>query len=83
MSAAHPLTLRRRCFANGDYVGADKFYTQAIIKDPTNAAYFTNRALARMRMEQWDAVVADCEKAVELMPKSRSFPAARTRPSAC
>ncbi|KAF8535994.1 hypothetical protein BDD12DRAFT_852937 [Trichophaea hybrida] len=37
---------------------------------PTNAAYFTNRALTRVRMEQWDAVVTDCEKAIELLPTS-------------
>lgn len=53
-------------------MGADKFYTQAIIKDPTNPAFFTNRALARLRMVQFDAVVADCAKALELMPTSRA-----------
>lgn len=58
------------CFQKADFVGADKFYTQAIIKDPTNAAFFTNRALARVRMEQWEAVVTDCEKAIELVPTS-------------
>ncbi|KAI5848826.1 hypothetical protein BZA05DRAFT_87935 [Tricharina praecox] len=59
-----------QCFQNGDFVGAEKFYTQAIIKDPTNAAFFTNRALARTRMEQWKAVVEDCEKAIDLLPSS-------------
>jgi len=58
------------CFQTGDYVSADKFYTQAIIKDPTNATLFTNRALTRMRMEQWEAVIADCEKAIDLLPTS-------------
>jgi hypothetical protein len=34
--ALSPLTPRDSCFQSGDYVGADKFYTQAIIKDPTS-----------------------------------------------
>ena len=69
------------CFQASDFVGADKFYTQAIIKDPTNAAYFTNRALARVRMAQWEAVVTDCEKAIELLPSSCAPPLPPPLPS--
>lgn len=71
MATAEALKLSGNAyFQSGDYVSADKFYTQAIIKDPTNAAFFTNRALARVRMEQWEAVVSDCEKAIDLLPTS-------------
>jgi len=58
------------CFQSGDFVGADKFYTQAIIQDSSNAAFFTNRALARLKMDQYEAVIDDCNKAIELMPSS-------------
>ncbi|KAG0131124.1 hypothetical protein HOY82DRAFT_344434 [Tuber indicum] len=58
------------CYAEGDYVGAEKFYTQAIIKDSTNAAFFTNRALVRLRMDMYDQVIDDCLKAIDLIPSS-------------
>ncbi|KAL7273629.1 hypothetical protein RUND412_003504 [Rhizina undulata] len=58
------------CFQAGDFAGAEKFYTQAIIKDSTNAAFFTNRALTRLRMEMYEEVICDCLKAIELLPTS-------------
>ncbi|KAI5820702.1 hypothetical protein BZA77DRAFT_301461 [Pyronema omphalodes] len=71
MASADALKVEgNKWFASGDYGKADSFYTQAIIKDPTNAAYFTNRALTRVRLEQWEAVVNDCQKAIELVPQN-------------
>ncbi|KAF8460415.1 hypothetical protein BDZ91DRAFT_773075 [Kalaharituber pfeilii] len=58
------------CYQAGDYLGAEKYYTQAIIRDPTNHAYFTNRALARLKLSLWEAVISDCQHALELLPTS-------------
>lgn len=58
------------CFQAGDFSGAEKFYTQAIIRDSTNAAFFTNRALARLRMNMFEDVINDCLKAIDLNPTS-------------
>ncbi|KAH8151150.1 uncharacterized protein LAJ45_04852 [Morchella importuna] len=58
------------CFQAGDFSGAEKFYTQAIIRDSTNAAFFTNRALARLKMEMFEDVINDCLKAIELSPSN-------------
>jgi len=60
--------LGNSCFQQQDYLGADKYYTQAIQHDPTNCALFTNRALARNRLQLYPSVIADCERAIELQP---------------
>ncbi|GAU89022.1 hypothetical protein RvY_01621 [Ramazzottius varieornatus] len=40
-------------------------YTKAITKDPSVAAYYTNRALCYLRMQRWDLVCKDCSSAIE------------------
>ena len=56
----------------GDLYGAIDDYTRAIDADPTVAAYYNNRAAARMSLEnpQTSKAIADCKKAVELDPKN-------------
>ena len=34
-------------------------------KDPSVAAYYTNRALCYLRMQRWDLVCKDCSSAIE------------------
>lgn len=58
------------CFQKKDYLKAECLYSQAIICDPTNAAFFTNRALARSKLEKWSETVEDCRRALELLPTS-------------
>ena len=41
-------------------------YTRAIQKDPTEAKFFTNRAMARLKLQSWDACIDDCIKAIEI-----------------
>lgn len=41
-------------------------YTRAIQKDPTESKFFTNRAMARLKLQSWDACIDDCIKAIEL-----------------
>ncbi|RBR03892.1 hypothetical protein FVER53590_06280 [Fusarium verticillioides] len=54
----------------GDYFGADSLYSKAIIADPKNPLLYTNRAMARLKLELWDSVVADCEACVQLAPNN-------------
>ncbi|KKK17985.1 hypothetical protein P175DRAFT_0510631 [Aspergillus ochraceoroseus IBT 24754] len=58
-------------FKEGDYNGAEEFYSQAILKNPREPTFFTNRALTRMRLEQWAGVEHDARTAIDLYgPKS-------------
>lgn len=58
------------CFQASDFIGAERFYTRAIIHDATNPAYFTNRALSRLKLSLWEAVIDDCQHALDLLPTS-------------
>ncbi|KAF9874691.1 chip protein (carboxyl terminus of hsc70-interacting protein) [Colletotrichum karsti] len=55
-----------RHFQQGDYAGAEALYSKAIIADPKNPNLYTNRAMARIKLEMWDSVVADCESCLGL-----------------
>lgn len=55
-----------RCYQNGDFQEAELLYSKAIQKDPSNAKFFTNRAMTRIRLEAWDGCIDDCIKAIEL-----------------
>lgn len=57
-------------FQRGDYKTAEELYSQAIICDSTNPTFFTNRALVRSKQSNWDAVMQDCRKALDLVPNS-------------
>ncbi|KAH7198196.1 uncharacterized protein B0J16DRAFT_330001 [Fusarium flagelliforme] len=57
-----------KCFIQGDYVGADSLYSKAIIADPKNPALYTNRAMARLKLNYWDSVITDCEACLQLTP---------------
>ena len=57
-------------FKTGDYVAASSKYGAAIQKDPTNPFLFTNRAYARIKLEEWSPVIDDCLKSLELNPNN-------------
>ncbi|OTA04346.1 hypothetical protein A9Z42_0049210 [Trichoderma parareesei] len=59
-----------RHFQAGDYIGADSLYSKAIIADPKNPALYTNRAMARLKLNHWDSVIADCETCLSLSPNN-------------
>ena len=51
-------------------------YSQAILKNNSEPAYFTNRALCYMSVKKWAAAADDCRRALELdmrHVKVRSF----------
>ena len=45
---------------------AEEYYTQAIRKDARNPKLFTNRAMARLKLQMWNNCIDDCLKTVEL-----------------
>jgi STIP1 family protein 1 len=42
----------------------------SLIVDPNNPALYTNRAMARLKLSQWDDAIADCNECLKLSPDS-------------
>ncbi|KYK59145.1 U-box domain-containing protein [Drechmeria coniospora] len=59
-----------RHFLSGDYIGAEGFYSKAILADPKNPILFTNRAMARLKLSLWDSAASDCNTCLVLAPSS-------------
>ncbi|XP_018792783.1 PREDICTED: E3 ubiquitin-protein ligase CHIP isoform X1 [Bactrocera latifrons] len=48
------------------YDDAASCYTKAIMKNPNNATYFTNRALCYLKLKRWELSCHDCRRALDL-----------------
>lgn len=59
-----------RLFSLLKYEDAANCYTKAIIKNPTKALYFTNRALCHLRLKRWESSCQDCRRALDIDPCS-------------
>ncbi|PHH80362.1 hypothetical protein CDD80_1807 [Ophiocordyceps camponoti-rufipedis] len=59
-----------RRYQAGDFVGADSFYSKAILADPKSPLLFTNRAMARVKLGLWESVIDDCNACLALAPSS-------------
>ncbi|XP_035914655.1 E3 ubiquitin-protein ligase CHIP [Anopheles maculipalpis] len=57
-----------RLFSARKYDDAVNLYTKAIIKNSTNATYFTNRALCHIKMKRWETACSDCRRALDMDP---------------
>ena len=57
-----------RYFQAGEYTQAEALYTKAITADPTAPLLYTNRAMARIKLNMYDGVVGDCEQSLALLP---------------
>ena len=57
-----------RAFQLGDFPQAVKAYTQAIAAEPENAAHYTNRAAAYIRLGDMSSAIADANAALTLQP---------------
>ncbi|XP_077288834.1 STIP1 homology and U-box containing protein 1 [Arctopsyche grandis] len=55
-----------RLFTLRKYEDAVNCYTKAIIKNPSVAIYFTNRALCYLKMKKWDSSCQDCRRALDI-----------------
>ncbi len=51
-------------FSNQRFEDAIDSYTTAIIKNPYNAVFYTNRAVCYLKLKSYDRMVMDCEKVV-------------------
>jgi tetratricopeptide (TPR) repeat protein len=60
------------CLAKGKIDAAIAAYSEAICLSPI-AAFHTNRAMAYKRKDDWNACIADCERAHAVIKKSRSI----------
>lgn len=48
------------------YEDAISCYSKAILKKPSSATYFSNRALCYVKLRQWELACQDCRRALEL-----------------
>lgn len=53
------------CLKRGLYKSANKYYSDALENCRDMLPLYTNRALARIRLEQWQEVVDDCTRVLE------------------
>lgn len=49
-----------------DYLNAIPHYSKAIEMNPDDPAFFLNRALCRLRLEDYEAAITDCDSALKL-----------------
>eukprot|EP00794_Sanderia_malayensis_P009028 gene9028-9995_t len=70
MSATELKDQGNRLFAARQYEDAIGCYSKAITKNPNAATFYTNRALCYMKLQSWQKVITDCQKALELDSKS-------------
>ncbi|KAF9960515.1 STIP1 y and U box-containing protein 1 [Mortierella alpina] len=57
-------------FKTKSFDDAIQEYSTAIVKDPKVATYYCNRANCYLKLGRYSSVVSDCERVVELDPKS-------------
>ena len=57
-----------RLFNLHKYEDAAYCYTKAIIKNPSQALYFTNRALCNLKLKRWESSCQDCRRALDIDP---------------
>ena len=55
-------------FLAKQYSQAIEWYTKAVQADPTDAAFYSNRAAAYMGMNKFEEALADSEQCIKLMP---------------
>lgn len=66
MTAIELKDLGNKLFSARKYEDAISCYSKAIIKSPSTATYFTNRALCYLKLQQWELAGQDCRRALEL-----------------
>ncbi|KAL4762006.1 putative U-box domain protein [Aspergillus foveolatus] len=62
-----------KAYKEGNYTDAENYYSQAITKNPREAAYFANRAITRSKLENWAGAEHDARAAIELYGQKSPF----------
>jgi len=57
-------------FKAGNYTQAIEFYTKAVVLQPTNSTYLSNRAAAYMSASRYSDALDDCKRAADLDPSN-------------
>ena len=68
-SKGSSIDLGKKKYNAGDYKGAIVAYTKAIQADPSNALAYYERALAEIKLEDYDAALKDTRKFNQLQPQ--------------
>ncbi len=55
--------------AEKHFTAAIDGYTRAVDLNPANAIYYSNRAFAHIKLENYGSAIADATKALEIDPK--------------
>ncbi|KAJ7072106.1 Metallo-dependent phosphatase-like protein [Mycena amicta] len=58
-----------KAFAAHDFASAAELYSEAIERNPNDATLWSNRAFARMKLEEFGYALSDATKAIQLDPK--------------
>jgi tetratricopeptide (TPR) repeat protein len=61
-------------FARGEYTFAEESYTAAVVANRSMAEGYLNRANSRMKLEKWEAALADYLLFLQLAPKDPQRP---------
>ena len=69
VAAAAPKTRGAELFARGDFVGAAKFLGEALARDATDPALWSNRAACFSRLGRHGAALRDADYAIRLQPR--------------
>ncbi|XP_071488397.1 E3 ubiquitin-protein ligase CHIP-like [Diadema antillarum] len=70
MSATELKEQGNRFFGSRKYEEAISCYSKAIMKNPSDPKFYTNRALCHLKLRRWDDGADDCRHALELDPTS-------------
>ncbi|XP_022093678.1 E3 ubiquitin-protein ligase CHIP-like [Acanthaster planci] len=66
MSASDLKEQGNRFYGAHKYEEAIACYSKAILKNPSDVRFFTNRSLCKLKLRRWEAAAADCRAALEL-----------------
>src|SRR2546423_1778479 len=68
----------RAAYARGDYLTAERAFSEAITRSPSDALLRYHRAASLTQLGRWDEAVAEYERVLKLRPAEQVAGASRT-----